>query len=102
MALVVGPIAQPKEHTSAGPRWTLRTIKMIRSIKNRIRRLEARLEVNLPSKQALPAWLQSDLADQGWLFDNDGVIFVPKNEKNSIREGGSDSDGNPLDREDRG
>ena len=93
MAGADGQIAQPKEHTSAGPCWTLRKIKMTRSITNRIRRLEARLQMHLPRKQILPAWLQSDMEDQGWLFDSYGVIFVPKNETNSIREGASDSDG---------
>jgi hypothetical protein len=94
------PIAQPKENNSARPVWTLRKIKMIGNIKNRIRRLEARLEVHPGHrKQTLPAWLRSELEGQGWLFDSEGVIFVPKNETNSIREGASDID---VDREDRG
>jgi hypothetical protein len=62
---------------------------MIGRTKDRIRRLEA-LDVHPEqSKQLLPAWLRSELEGQGWSFDSHGVIFVPKNDTDSILGGTS-------------
>ena len=56
---------------------------MIRSIEERIRRLEAQLLVHAPKKRLLSGWFHSELESQGWVFDSDRLISVTENETNA-------------------